>query len=66
MNGLFIIKLMKENNFIRAVLFNSISKYMGIIIKLLFTMILAHILSPKDYGILKIFYTFSSFVSEKI
>ena len=57
------MKLKKEGNLKKAVLLNAVSKYSGIIINLLFTMILARILTPEDYGVVAVVTVFTTFFS---
>ncbi len=50
-----------KNTFNRGILYTAISKYLGILITILITIILARILSPNDFGIVAIVTVFSSF-----
>lgn len=52
-----------ESNLKRAVLVNAMSKYAGIVINLLFTMILARLLTPEDYGVVAVVMVFTTFFS---
>lgn len=53
----------KETSLKKAVVINAVSKYSRILINLVFTAILARLLSPEDYGIVAIVTVFTSFFS---
>ena len=50
-----------KNSFKSGILYTAISKYLGIVITILITAILARILTPEDFGIVAIVTVFASF-----
>lgn len=50
-----------KNTFNSGILYTAISKYLGIVITILVTAVLARILTPKDFGIVAIVTVFASF-----
>ena len=53
----------KEESLKKAILITAISKYSAIIINLAFSMILARVLTPEDYGIVAVVTVFTTFFS---
>lgn len=52
-----------KRQFISGVFYTSISKYVGIFVQIIITMILARLLNPSDFGIIAIASVFISFVN---
>lgn len=57
------MKFKEETSLKKAVVINAVSKYSKVIINVLFTVVLARLLSPEDYGIVAVVTVFTSFFS---
>lgn len=57
------MKIKEEVNLKNAIILNAMSKYFGILINLVFTMILARLLTPEDYGVVAVVTVFTTFFS---